>query len=197
MEMIDLYNGLTYAAEEDNVTVAKLCLENGADIHADDDIVLYIAVKEGNINVTRFLLEKGAITDNNRVDCVRFLKKAVSEGFNEIADMLLEYGVDVEPLVKDTFWFQVACYEDKRNLVAWMIKYGVDINADNGEALKEAVRRGAVKIVDMLLKAGANVDLEEALRRAVENNEKGKNRKGIIKLLEVKIKEEEEGDVCN
>ena len=181
---VDLNNGLVYAARYNNVTVASLCLDNGADINFQDDIPLGFVVLINNIDVARLLFNRGVVTDGNRLVLNRFFRKAVSDGYIEIVEMFLEHGVDGKELIKDVDLFVLACSESNIGLVEWMIKNGVDVNAKGGDALKMTVLHGnSTKIVKMLLDAGVNVGLDVALKCAVE-----KNKNGIIKMLETAIK---------
>ena len=56
----DPSNGLVIAARQNNIKVAKMLLNEGADINANDGLPLNIAVVNNHPVMTEFLLEKGA-----------------------------------------------------------------------------------------------------------------------------------------
>ncbi len=92
---------LMLAANEDQAKIAKLLIENGADVNTEsprDETALTSASYSGSAGIVKLLLEKGA--EVNRVASLRYgggtaLMKAVSQGSLEVAQLLLEHGADI------------------------------------------------------------------------------------------------------
>lgn len=53
-------HALLWACENGHIEVAKYLLEQGADIHAEREIVLRFALQTGNLEMATFLIENGA-----------------------------------------------------------------------------------------------------------------------------------------
>lgn len=103
---------LHYAALQGNVEIAKILLENGADVNvADKDTdpetalafrgnegkaPLHYAVENGHVEVARLLLQKGANVNLKDEDGCTPLYEAVFKGDVIIAKFLLENGADIE-----------------------------------------------------------------------------------------------------
>jgi ankyrin repeat protein len=71
--------------------VVKILLENGADVHADDDKALRLASYYGHDKVIKLLLENGADIHSNNDYALRF---ASNFGYDKIVRLLLENGAD-------------------------------------------------------------------------------------------------------
>ena len=65
-----------------------------------------------------------------------------------------------------------ACKYRENELVEILIKKGVNVNADNDAALRQASKNGHAEVVKILLKYGADVHAgnDEALRQASETS---------------------------
>lgn len=147
---------LHYAIDENYEAIARLLLARGASSRAqvkpgtDFDgysTALYYAASNGNISMTRLLLDhedtrKTAPTNNNAV-----LRVAASKGYGEIVCIMLQHG--------------------SADLTS--------ANRDNETALGLAVKGGYRGMVEMLLKAGAdaNVSPETPLAWAAMKNDLG------------------------
>jgi ankyrin repeat protein len=76
---------LTEAAKDGHLETVQYLIENGADIHADNDYALQWAAGNGHLDVVRYLVENGAdihadndlalryTAGNGHLDVVRFL----------------------------------------------------------------------------------------------------------------------------
>jgi ankyrin repeat protein len=91
--------GLTYAVNQENITIVKLLVERGANIHQSAynvDPPLHLSVRYGKFNVTAFLLENGAkVNQRCFLSGDTPLHEAVSKNDLLIADLLIHYGADV------------------------------------------------------------------------------------------------------
>ena len=90
--MSELDKQLIEASEKGRLDVVKYLVENGADIHAQDDCALRWSAERGHLEVVRLLLENGADvhTRNNYA-----LGWSAYYGNFEVVRLLLENGADV------------------------------------------------------------------------------------------------------
>ena len=83
----DINDELFEACDSGNLENVKLLLENGANIHADNDRALMLASENGYLDIVKFLLKHGAnihaqedsaiflAIENEKYDIVKFLVK--------------------------------------------------------------------------------------------------------------------------
>ncbi|CZR67992.1 uncharacterized protein PAC_17891 [Phialocephala subalpina] len=122
--------------------IARLLLERGADIEAagdDGEKPLYIAAATGNFAIARVLLQFNASAESFNVrKQLSALHRAVEQGHEEIVNLLLRHGADV------------------------------DLQNSNGEtALFDAVVKGNSKLATLLLRNGANKDIQSKDGRSI------------------------------
>ena len=79
---------LMWASEKGHVEVVKVLLENGADVHADNDYALRGASGNGRVEVVKVLLENGADVHAGN-DCA--LRWASGNGRVEVVKVLKEW----------------------------------------------------------------------------------------------------------
>lgn len=109
---------LSSAIEDDAVEILELLINNGIDIHEN---VLAYAAGVNSIKTVKFLLEKGFAITGDYILCDE------DGGFPdniEIVKLLLEYGVDVH--FQNDMALRSAFKTDKAELVKLFIKYGTD-----------------------------------------------------------------------
>jgi len=86
---------LRWASKFGHLEIVKLLLENGADVHAGKDCSLIWASAIGHLEVVKILLENGADV-HARDNCA--LMWASENGHLEVVKLLLESGADVHGL---------------------------------------------------------------------------------------------------
>jgi len=86
---------LIEAAKFGEFEVCKLLLENGANVHEDDDLALQWAASNGHLEVCKLLLENGA---NVHAEDSGALQWAASNRHFEVCKLLLEHGADLTVL---------------------------------------------------------------------------------------------------
>ncbi|MEQ1552251.1 ankyrin repeat domain-containing protein [Sphingorhabdus sp.] len=96
---------LHYAAAHGNLEIVKFLVQQGFDINAPDDhfgiAPLEAACSKGNVEIARYLIDQGAVMDVS--ESVRNpLWSAVVGRSPEIAQMLLDAGIDTSPRYKLT-----------------------------------------------------------------------------------------------
>ncbi|KAH7300136.1 hypothetical protein KP509_24G046000 [Ceratopteris richardii] len=121
---------LHHAAAAGSIEIVKLLLEKGADVNAPSDAgpPLVWASGHDRFNVVKLLLDHGADPNAAADDDVTALVAASAAGACTIVDLLIEKGANV------------------------------NINAGGATPLHIAADSGNVKMVDSLVKAGANPD---------------------------------------
>ncbi len=125
---------LMVAALKGHLDIAKLLVENGADIHARPDF------------------------NNNQGQTA--LMMASKNGYIDIVKMLVEKGSDVNSIVKHTGYSALimASEKGKKDVVSLLIEKGADINAKTKEGstpLMMASLNGHIEIIKFLKEHGA------------------------------------------
>ncbi|RYC86977.1 hypothetical protein BFJ63_vAg10110 [Fusarium oxysporum f. sp. narcissi] len=122
---------------------------------------LIAASQNGHARVVQLLLGGGADPDisDNRSNAIFAASKA---GHDDIVLWLLAAGADVDQLASRTSALQVAAEGGHDQCVRWLIAAGADLDQQaEGTALYRATRKGYLGIIQQLLVAGADVDLQE------------------------------------
>jgi ankyrin repeat protein len=146
------------AVESGNIDMVKILLSTGIDINSrfnhGFDSLLLIAVREGNLQMTKFLLEHKA--DARRPPGL--LYAAVTTGNLQLVKLLYDSGARDE--TKDMWtWNQTALYsatsKGQIDIVEFLLSCGVNVNAEagrNGETvLQAAASTGIWDLVQLIL----------------------------------------------
>mgnify|MGYP001202680553 CR=1 FL=1 len=88
---------LKYIGEWKNVEVMKYLIDNGADIHANDDYALSCSANNGHLEVVKYLIEQGA--DVHAYNDAA-LRSSAYNGHFEVVKYLIENGADVQVAIK-------------------------------------------------------------------------------------------------
>ncbi len=141
---------------------------------------LFEAVQNNDVAAVRRLIKQGADPDTmNRSDCYTPLNVAIEERHLEIVRVLLEAGATSVKGIVDNL--EEAITDKNVELVKLLLSYGADPNGGAPASsrvtrpLMEAARVGSMKIVEVLLAAGADkTQQNENLRTAADiANENG------------------------
>ena len=194
------YTPLMYAAEAGMENCVKFLVHAGANVNMcndEGDMAIIAASKGGNIKVIKFLLESGADVNtalmeaarNGNEDCVKLLCEsganvnridkgsysalllAAVHGHHKNIEVLISAGACVntrELRWKTALTIAVESYREK------CIKSLVDGGADWSHLLVEAVERGCVKRVKLLLGAGVRVNTDGTLLDSFTLCQKGR-----------------------
>ena len=131
-----------------------------------DTEALHFAVKTRDIDSIKSLLDTGIDVDKYYEDqddiCRRPLEVAIEMEDIEIVKLLLNYGA-----VVNTFDLMLSIWTDNKDIVEILLDTGVDANVSDIIAadsfmptpLISTIERGNVKIVEMLIAKGADVNL--------------------------------------
>jgi ankyrin repeat protein len=184
------------ASKKGNLEIVRLLLENGADVHVENDDALRLASQEGHLEMVRLLLEKGvnvnakyghalrAASAAGHLEIVKLLiengakvnakedealREASRSGHFKIVKLLIENGAKVNAF--DDVALRVASKKGYLEIAQLLLENGADVNANGGQALSDASENGYLEIVRLLIEKGANVNANdnEALLRASGN----------------------------
>ena len=181
---------LMYAAGEGRFDVVKYLINHGADISMTNDrekTALHYASEYGHLKVVEMLLIKGAGIDvedvdghtpltlaaktgrsNISLDLINYdLKTNVHYEFGhlEVVELLLRKGAGID--VEDEDGHRVmmlAAKAGRSDIFLHLIDHGIDLNKTNVHkrtALHYASEYGHLKMVELLLRKGAGIDVED------------------------------------
>ena len=121
----------------------KWLVENGVDIHTDDDYALKYAAEYGHLELVKCLVGLGANINSQDGFALRY---ASDNGHLGVVKYLIEAGADIHAGVDGAL--RVASANGHLEVIKCLIEAGADIHA--GDALEYASSRGHVKVVNYL-----------------------------------------------
>ncbi|WP_408097092.1 ankyrin repeat domain-containing protein [Peredibacter sp. HCB2-198] len=158
---------LLYSTQLNRVEMAKILIENGADVNARDakhDTPYLYAGAEGKNEILAMTLEKGAdLKSTNRYGGTALIP-AAEKGHLETVKMLLKTKINVNHINRLgwTALLEAVILSDggetHQKIIQELIKGGADVNIADKEGvtpLQHAQRRNYTKIVEILKAAGA------------------------------------------
>ena len=145
----------------------RLLVEAGAyidtnpciDLYGTDsyDSPLYLAIKNGHLEVTRYLIENGA---DPALAPKRWnpLQVAAQEGHFTIIQLLVANNTDVNSVVEGRTALQTAVLHEQVGIARYLVENKADVNLGEGGALNDACQMGFYSVAEYLLTLGANVN---------------------------------------
>jgi len=130
----------------------KYLINNGFDIHTNNDWPLLIASEQGWIEIVKFLIENGA---NMFAYGNYTLKIAAFEGHLEVVKFLIQKGANLHDDNEDTL--RSAAIRSRWDIVQYLIENGADIHTDHEFVLDRACEYGTLEIVEFLIEKGADI----------------------------------------
>ncbi|KAI7971832.1 hypothetical protein EIK77_000977 [Talaromyces pinophilus] len=160
---------LLYCARFNYIQGMRLALQHGADINCKSGKVspLYLAVQNGNLEITRMLLEKGSDPNENPEGYDFLLLLAVELGPKsiEMLDLLFDHGARIEEEDNSTEYRRTALARAAGNkdvnILKYLLKRGADVNhagKNSHPPIYAAAWSSNINSVRILLKAGADVN---------------------------------------
>ncbi len=155
------------AAKANDVITARSAIEQGTNIHGYDPsgmTALHWAAKEGNVDVARLLIEKGAsLKASSWYGSKAPISLAIEKEQKDIILLLLEKGQDLKCAVRDAWTaLHVAVIENQVIIAGLLIEKGADTEVRNhyngGTPLHLAASSGKNDFVLFLIQKGANVN---------------------------------------
>ncbi|KAK6501143.1 hypothetical protein TWF481_008991 [Arthrobotrys musiformis] len=157
---------LHYCWRTGSVPLASLLLSHGADIHAkqnNQSTVLHCACYEGRRELAEFLIANGANMEDETKEGFSPLRVAMMRNHWDIAEMLIENGADVNHKDRKS-WMPLhgaVGMGQKRGVEILVAVKGVDLEGQNEgflTAIGEALKDSKYEIVEILARAGANLE---------------------------------------
>lgn len=179
---------LSYAAEANNLPVARVLLAHGADVEGGGSSPLSYAGSNGDfVEMAQFLVENGA-----KVNQPSPLMTAAGRGNIKVVNYLLAQGADQNAADRAGFTalYSAAGSDYGLSTAAALLSHGAKPNAKNmhgGTALHQAASQGAIKVIELLLanKADVNAGDNEGYTPLHGAVSYGKNdtRKTVVEIL--------------
>ena len=151
----------------DTATVRRMVYDNNhlVNIVSDDDMrPLFIAAENGNLEMVRLMLEKGADINIQDEEGWAPLLGATSRGHIEVVRLLIDAGaeVNIQEGRGDTS-VNIAAKNGYIQIVRLLIGAGADLNIEHSGGwppLTGAASNGHLQVVQLLINAGANINPE-------------------------------------
>jgi len=153
-----------------SVEMAKLLVENGADVNAKmlylGTTPLHLAAKNGEAEVVKILISSGAdVNVTMRYTGATALHEAAKHGRVEVVKILIDSGADVNAgnEYKETPLYEAVRFGNVE-VVNLLISSGADVNARNepdSTPLYVVARLRNVEIVKILIESGADVNAKD------------------------------------
>ena len=167
------YISLHIAAENNSTKVAKILIENDADVNeknANGDTPLHIAAENNSTRVAKILIENGAdVNATNFVDQTP-LHYAAQLNSTKVAKILIENGADVNAEDADMYIkpLYAAAANNSTKVAEILIENGADVNDVDRlnwmgyTPLHHAVKLGNAELAGILIASGADLNAKDA-----------------------------------
>ena len=155
--------------------IVKILIDNGADVHMQDNYPIRFASDNGHYDIVKLLIENGADVSSKNNYAIRLASR---NGHYDIVELLIENGADVTD--NDNYSIIDASKNGHYDIVELLIENGADVTANDNYPIKIASENGYYDIVKLLIDNGADVQTQNnyPIRIASENGHYD-----IIKLL--------------
>lgn len=134
------------------LSIIKMLLEYGADIHHKKEMPLYRACYYGNYDIAKYLLENGAIATVNP----KCIQQPVADGNIELVKLLMEYGADIR--YKNDKPLYIACSFRHFDMVEFLISKGADPSSKSRKFLLCALGSNNRRIIEIMRNNGMDID---------------------------------------
>uniref|UniRef100_A0A671R2J4 Ankyrin-1-like n=1 Tax=Sinocyclocheilus anshuiensis TaxID=1608454 RepID=A0A671R2J4_9TELE len=156
------FTPLHIAAHYENLNVAQLLLNRGADVNfmpKNGITPLHIASRRGNVIMVRLLLDRGAKIDAKTKDELTPLHCAARNGHVRIIEILLDQGAPIQAKTKNGLSpIHMAAQGDHLECIRQLLQYNAeidDITLDHLTPLHVAAHCGHHRMAKVLLDKGA------------------------------------------
>jgi len=132
---IDVESNTSADINKDNIV--KYLIENGANIHGDNDYALCSAAENDHLDIVKYLHENGA---NIHADNDYALRLSAENGYLEIVKYLVENGANIH--ATDDYVLRWSAEKGHLEMVKYFVENGANINAENDYAIRYSARNG-------------------------------------------------------
>jgi ankyrin repeat protein len=155
---------LLSATKNGDLINVKSLIEQGANIHYDNDRPLKNSVSGGYLDIVKYIVERWIdIQENDNL-----LKLSAESGHIEVVKYLVERGMNVH--ISDNYALKVSAENGHLEVVKYLIEQGADIHVLNEHALSWSARFGHLDIVKYLIIDYNMVVKKETLTYFKNNN---------------------------
>ena len=161
---------LILACEESREDIVNLLLQSGADpnLQIDTGLTALLSVDHSNchsLGIVRSLLEAGAVVNTQGSQGWSGLAIACKYGWYKIAELLIQYGADVQlSTVDKSTPLMIACDYRHEDIAALLLNSQADpnlLNDRNNTALMIVCHQQLAQTVSLLLSSGADPNLQD------------------------------------
>ncbi|XP_028395353.1 serine/threonine-protein phosphatase 6 regulatory ankyrin repeat subunit C-like [Dendronephthya gigantea] len=162
-----LFGILRDAIKYQSLKSVKYLVDNGADIHCEDEsgkTALHYAVHAGGTAIVKYFVEQcGADVNRKDTNGLTVLQDAVTECTLDIVEYLVEKGADVNGKKNDGWTvLHYAVRRGRLEVVKFLVKKGAEVNGKGtnkvGTALHIAVTKDTPEIAEYLIEKRADVN---------------------------------------
>lgn len=166
-------NALIGACLKGYQSIVRMLLEHGAEIDAGDQSPLLATCQHGGrvegesrLAIIQMLMEKGVVANAKEGVLMSALRAASCNGYSQIVELLLRNGANVNAQDEelDTALYLACRFGGNADTVRVLFDYGAKViekGGNNMYALHAASRHRNSKIVELLLKNGADVNARD------------------------------------
>ena len=138
-----------------HLDIVKYLVENGIDIHTQNDQALKYACIHGRLEVVKYLIENGADISKVYENNMAVLIEVANNGYLNVIKYLLE-------IINSTEYSEMilltACVKGHLNMVKYLVEKGTNIHFLNEQSLWSACQQGHLDIVKYLIEKGAVIN---------------------------------------
>lgn len=134
-------------------SIVNWLVENGENIHANEEEALKVAIQRGVKPVVKALLHHGADISINRYAPVEI---AIDCGYPDIVELLLNQDRNILEF-NDYYFFRLAVCDGHLDIVELFLKSGVSVNVEDDFMIRHACKHSYFKMVQLAIKWGANI----------------------------------------
>ena len=136
---------MKYVGKVDDINTFKYLVDNGANIHADEDCALRLYAENGQIEVVKYLIEQGADIHTYNDYALRYASKY---GYLDVVKYLVENGANIH--ADDDFALRWSAEKGHLEVLKYLIEQGADIHALDDSALRWSAANGHLEVVKYL-----------------------------------------------
>lgn len=157
MTEIELKNMLANAVKQDNVSLLKEAISNGANVNHSRSTTLKDACFTGKIAIVKYIVGKiKAVTDFSNPSA---LKYAVGGGYMDVIKYLVSEGFDFKS--DDNACFKTACSSEKLEVAEYLLGLGVNIKEIGERCMLNAVYLERINVIKFLHSHGIDLSIAE------------------------------------
>lgn len=159
----DVTSELVVAADKGNLSLVNKIIESHSGNQEELQAAFWAATKKGHVPIVERLLPMNVEVNWVSDDQYTPLMRAARDGREQLVEILLAAGADVNAMTEEGTALMNAAEKDRRKVIAILIAANADINAkraDDRTALTLAAQEGHTLTIQALINAGANVNYQ-------------------------------------